>query len=311
LQSSPFLRIGSRGSALALVQARLVQRLLAKAHGVSDEAIEIRTITTTGDRLTDAPLSEVGGKGLFSKEIEGALAAGEIDLGVHSSKDMATKLPDGLVLAAFLEREDIRDAFVSLTAKSLDELPHGARLGSSSLRRSSQMLRARPDLTIVPFRGNVDTRLRKLSEGVADATLLAVAGLNRLGRQGEITSYLDPELFPPAPAQGAIGLEIREGDRRTAELIKPLDHAPTHLTVRAERALLGTLDGSCRTALGALSRIDGNTLHLTGEILSPDGTVAIHDSHSGPLSQPETIGHELGQMLRDKAGSDFLKLFPA
>ncbi|MEO8759189.1 MAG: hydroxymethylbilane synthase, partial [Devosia sp.] len=164
---------------LALVQARLVRKRLAEAHGVPEANIEIRTITTSGDRLTDAPLSEVGGKGLFSKEIEAAIEAGEIDLGVHSSKDMATKLPDGLVLAAFLEREDIRDAFVSLKIKSLDQLPQGAKLGSSSLRRASQMLRARPDLTIVPFRGNVDSRLRKLAEGVADATLLAVAGLNR------------------------------------------------------------------------------------------------------------------------------------
>jgi len=311
LQSSPFLRIGSRGSALALVQARLVRRRLAQAHQVPEETIEIRTITTSGDRLTEAPLSEVGGKGLFSKEIEGALEAGEIDLGVHSSKDMATRLPDGLVLAAFLEREDIRDAFVSLTARSIEDLPHGAKLGSSSLRRSSQMLRARPDLQIVPFRGNVDTRLRKLAEGIADATLLAVAGLNRLGRQGEITSYLDPERFPPAPAQGAIGIEIRSADERTAELIKPLDHLPTHLAVRSERALLGALDGSCRTAIGALSRIEAQTLHLTGEILSPDGGIAICASHSGPLADPERVGHELGQMLRDKAGSDFFKLFPA
>ena len=311
MQSSPFLRIGSRGSALALVQARLVRRRLAQAHQVPEETIEIRTITTSGDRLTEAPLSEVGGKGLFSKEIEGALEAGEIDLGVHSSKDMATRLPDGLVLAAFLEREDIRDAFVSLTARSIEDLPHGAKLGSSSLRRSSQMLRARPDLQIVPFRGNVDTRLRKLAEGIADATLLAVAGLNRLGRQGEITSYLDPERFPPAPAQGAIGIEIRSADERTAELIKPLDHLPTHLAVRSERALLGALDGSCRTAIGALSRIEAQTLHLTGEILSPDGGIAIRASRSGPLADPERVGHELGQMLRDKAGSDFFKLFPA
>ena len=288
-----------------------MRRLLAEAHRVPEDAIEIRTITTSGDRLTEAPLSEVGGKGLFSKEIEGALEQGEIDLGVHSSKDMATKLPDGLVLAAFLEREDIRDAFVSLTAKSVTELPHGAKLGSSSLRRSSQMLRARPDLEIVPFRGNVDTRLRKLAEGVADATLLAVAGLKRLGRQSEITSYLDPELFPPAPAQGAIGIEIRADDARTADLIKVLDHTPTHLSVRGERALLGALDGSCRTAIGALSRIDGLRLQLTGEILSPDGQTAVRASHAGPLADPEAVGHELGQMLRDKAGSDFFKLFPA
>jgi hydroxymethylbilane synthase len=310
LQSPPFLRIGSRGSPLALVQARLVQRLLAETHGVPLEAIPIRIITTSGDKLTDAPLSEVGGKGLFSKEIEGALEAGEIDLGVHSSKDMATKLPDGLVLAAFLEREDVRDAFVSLAVKSLDELPRGAKLGSSSLRRSSQVLRARPDLQIVPFRGNVDTRLRKLRAGVADATLLAVAGLNRLGRQGEITAYLDPDLFPPAPAQGAIGLEIRADDTRTADLIAHLNHPPTTTAVHAERALLGALDGSCRTAIGCVSHLADHTLSLRGQILSPDGRIAIEARHTGPATAPEIIGHELGQILRDKAGSDFLKLFP-
>jgi hydroxymethylbilane synthase len=311
LQSSPFLRIGSRGSKLALVQARLVRKLLAEAHSIPDAQIEIRTITTSGDKLTDAPLSEVGGKGLFYKEIEEALLTNEVDLGVHSSKDMATKLPHGLVLAAFLEREDIRDAFVSLKVKSIDDLPQSARLGSSSLRRSSQMLRARPDLTIVPFRGNVDTRLRKLADGVADATLLAVAGLNRLGRQGEITSYLAPDRYPPAPAQGAIGLEIRADDARTAELIRPLDHAPTAIAVHAERALLGALDGSCRTAIGAVSRLDGDTLTLTGEILSPNGQISIRDTLAGSAQNPAALGHELGQILRDKAGSDFFKLFPA
>jgi hydroxymethylbilane synthase len=311
LQSAPFLRIGSRGSALALVQARLVQGLLATAHGVPAERIEIRTITTSGDKLPDAPLSEVGGKGLFSKEIEAALEAGEIDLGVHSSKDMATSLPDGLVLGAFLEREDIRDAFVSLSVKTLDEMPMGAKLGSSSLRRSAQMLRHRPDLTIVPFRGNVDTRLRKLREGVADATLLAVAGLKRLGRESEITAYLDAEAFPPAPGQGAIGIEIRAEDGRASDLIKVLDHIPTSISVRAERALLGALDGSCRTAIGAVSRIDGQRLMLKGEILSPDGRLEISGSLAGTIADAEALGHELGQILRDKAGSDFLKLFPA
>jgi hydroxymethylbilane synthase len=310
LQSSPVLRIGTRGSNLALFQARLVQKLLADTHGVALEAIEIRTIQTSGDTLKDAPLSEVGGKGLFSKEIEAALQAGEIDLGVHSSKDMATKLPDGLVLAAFLEREDIRDAFVSLKVKSLDDLPQGARLGSSSLRRASQMLRARPDLQIVPFRGNVDTRLRKLADGVADATLLAVAGLNRLGRQSDITAYLDPERFPPAPAQGAIGLEIRADDTRTADLVAPLNHAPTATAVHAERALLAALDGSCRTAIGVVSHIAEKTIGLRGEILSPDGQIAIMAQHAGPAAAPDLVGHELGQILRDKAGSDFLKLFP-
>ena len=176
MQSAPLLRIGTRGSMLALAQAHLVQRLLAEAHGVGREAIEIRVITTSGDRLTDRPLSEAGGKGRFSKEIEAALEAGEIDLGVHSSKDLASYLPDGLVLAAFLEREDVRDAFVSLNYAGVEAMPTGSKLGSSSIRRTAQMLRARPDLEIVPFRGNVDTRLQKLEAGVADATLLAVAG---------------------------------------------------------------------------------------------------------------------------------------
>ena len=310
LQSSAFLRIGSRGSNLALVQARLVQRLLSEAHGVPLEAIQIRTITTSGDRLTDAPLSTAGGKGLFSKEIEAALEAGEVDIGVHSSKDMATRLPDGLVLAAFLEREDIRDAFVSLSVKTLDELPQGARFGTSSLRRASQILRARPDLEIVPFRGNVDTRLRKLTDGVADATLLAVAGLNRLGRASDITDYLDPERFLPAPAQGAIGLEIRADDSRSFELIAPLNHQQTATAVHGERALLDALDGSCRTAIGVVSHIAEKTLMLRGEILSPDGRISIEARHAGPAAAPEAVGHELGQILRDKAGSDFLKLFP-
>ena len=215
MQSAPFLRIGSRGSPLALVQARLVQRQLAETHGVpprADRDLHLHHLRRQVDGR--AAVSEVGGKGLFAKEIEDALLAGEIDFGVHSSKDMATTLPDGLALSAFLEREDIRDAFVSLSAKTLDDLPQGARLGSSSLRRSAQMLRRRPDLKIVPFRGNVDTRLRKLREGVADATLLAVAGLKRLGREAEITAYLDAESFPPAPAQGAIGLEIGDNRRR-------------------------------------------------------------------------------------------------
>ena len=294
-----------------MVQARLVQRLLAEAHGVDPERIEIHPITTSGATLKDAPLSEVGGKGLFSKEIEAALDTNEVDIGVHSSKDMATTLPTGLRLAAFLEREDIRDAFVSLKARSVDDLPRGAKLGSSSLRRAAQMLRARPDLEIVPFRGNVDTRLRKLEDGIADAPLLAVAGLNRLGRQLEITSYLDPERFPPAPAQGAIGLEIRNADQRTADLIAPLNHGPTATAVLAERALLGALDGSCRTAIGAVTRIEGETLRLKGEILSPDGQIAIFGELSGAAAEPARLGHELGQILRDKAGSDFFKLFPA
>src|SRR5690606_5118073 len=196
-----------------MAQALLVRRLLAEAHEVPEDEIAIEAIATSGDRLKEAPLSEVGGKGLFSKEIEAALLDGTIDIGVHSSKDMATTLPDGLILPVFLEREDIRDAFVSLSAATIDALPQGVRFGTSSIRRAAQVRRHRPDLEIVPFRGNVDTRLKKLADGVAAATLLAVAGLNRLGRADRITAFLDPHRFPPAPAQGAIGIECRADDR--------------------------------------------------------------------------------------------------
>jgi len=309
MQSAPLLRIGTRGSNLALAQAHLVQQLLAAAHGVDTAEIEVRVISTMGDRITDRPLSEAGGKGLFSKEIEAALEAGEVDLGVHSSKDMASVLPDGLVLAAFLEREDVRDAFVSLRYGSLDELPQGARLGSSSIRRAAQMLRARPDLEVVGFRGNVDTRLQKLADGVADATLLAVAGLNRLGKAERITSYLDPLRFLPAPAQGAIGIEIREADSRTAALVENLNHAPTATGIAAERALLATLDGSCRTPIGAFTELNGVSLRLTAEILSPDGREFHRDSVEGAAAEASAIGTQLGLKLLEAAGPDFQRQF--
>jgi hydroxymethylbilane synthase len=309
MQSAPFLRIGTRGSMLALAQAHLTQRLLAEAHGVDPERIEIRVISTSGDRIQDRPLSEVGGKGLFSKEIEAALESGEIDLAVHSSKDLASQLPDGLVLAAFLEREDVRDGFVSLRYKSLDDLPQGARLGSSSIRRAAQMLRHRPDLEIVPFRGNVDTRLHKLEAGVADATLLAVAGLNRLGRADRITAYLDPVLFPPAPAQGAIGIEIRADDTRTASLVAPLNHEPTSTAIAAERGLLSTLDGSCRTPIGAFTELNEISCTLTGEILSPDGRERFRFTANGKPEDADAIGARLGQRLLDAAGPEFQRQF--
>ncbi len=309
MQSAPFLTIGTRGSLLALWQAHEVQRLLAAAHGVRPEDIAIRTFTTTGDKLTDRPLSEAGGKGLFSKEIETALVAGEVHLGVHSSKDMASVLPAGLVLAAFLEREDIRDAFVSLEYGSLEEMPAGARLGSSSIRRAAQIMRARPDLQIVPFRGNVGTRLQKLADGVADATLLATAGLNRLGEADKITAHLDPRQFLPAPAQGAICIEIRADDARTAGLVAPLDHKPTSTALAAERALLLTLDGSCRTPIGAFTELNEISCSLTAEILSPDGREFYRDSLSGRPDEAQRIGAELGRRLLAAAGPDFERKF--
>jgi hydroxymethylbilane synthase len=311
LQSAPFLRIGTRGSPLALVQAHLVRKLVAKTNGVDEADIEVQPITTSGDRLGEAPLAEVGGKGLFSKEIEAALEAGTIDIGVHSAKDMATTLPGGLVLAALLEREDVRDAFVSLSARALAELPAGAKVGSSSIRRAAQVLRQRPDVMIVPFRGNVDTRLRKLRDGVADATLLAVAGLRRLDREAEVTEYLDPARFPPAPAQGAIAIESRAGDARTIGIVAPLNHAPTARTVTAERALLRELDGSCRTAIGVLTNLANGTISVKGEILAPSGQNWVEAEQAGSAADAEAIGAELGRKLRAMAGPTLLAALAA
>jgi hydroxymethylbilane synthase len=307
---SPFARIGTRGSPLALFQARLVRARLAQTHDVDPESIEIVPIATSGDRITDRPLSEVGGKGLFTKEIEAALLAGQIDLGVHSSKDVATILPEGLDLPVFLEREDVRDAFISLAIPSVDALPRGARLGTSSIRRAAQFLRYRPDLEIVQFRGNVDTRLAKLEAGIADATLLASAGLNRLGKSDRITELLDPQKFPPAPAQGAISIEIRTDDARMRDLVKPLDHAPTAIAVRAERALLRRLDGSCRTPIAAFTTLGQDGVTLLGQLLSPDGTQCFEARLTGLPSDAERIGDALGQQLLDMAGADFISAFP-
>ena len=287
----------------------MVRSGLASAHGVSPGKIEIVVISTGGDRVQDRPLSELGGKGMFTKEIEQALLSGAIDIGVHSGKDVASVLPPGLVLPVFLPRADIRDAFVSLRFASLDDLPQGAKLGTSSLRRAAQMKRHRPDLEIVPFRGNVDTRLEKLARGVADATLLAAAGLDRLDRADRVTALLDPRQFPSAPAQGAIALEIRDGDARVAGLVAPLDHEATRLAVAMERAFLRELDGSCRTPIGAYSELVGDRLTLTGEILSPDGSQVFRGSEAGTAAAPEEIGTALGRRLLDEAGPDFIALF--
>jgi len=309
LQSQPiFARIGTRGSPLALVQARLVRQLLAEAHGVDPDSIAITVISTGGDRSqqSNASLSEIGGKGLFTKEIDQALLDGVIDIGVHSSKDVATVLPEGITLAAFLEREDVRDAFISVLAKDMAGLPQGAKFGTSSIRRAAQVLRLRPDLVIVPFRGNVDTRLQKLADGVADATMLAVAGLNRLDKADRITAYLDTEQFMPAPAQGAIGLSIRSGDTHFATLVAPLDHQETHRCITAERAMLRVLDGSCRTPVGVLSLLSGDVLTLRGEIISLDGRTTFADAVAGPAAQADGLGAALGRRLLAQAGTDFL-----
>jgi hydroxymethylbilane synthase len=306
LQASP-IRIGTRGSPLALVQAREVRRRLIALHGLDETRIEICVIRTSGDRIQDRNLAEVGGKGLFTKEIEEALSAREIDLAVHSAKDMATRLPDGLAIAAVLEREDVRDAFISLRYASLAEMPPGAKLGTSSLRRQALARRARPDIEVVGFRGNVETRLAKLEAGMADATFLAAAGLNRLGTAHRITGLLDVETMPPAPAQGAIAIETRADDWDTRALVAPLDHQPTAICIAAERAFLGRLDGSCRTPIAGLARLEGGDLHFHGMVLLPDGSEAHAARSSGPAAAAMSIGDKVAEELIARAGPDFLR----
>lgn len=305
------MRIGTRGSPLALTQARLVRGLLAEAHGVAENDIAIEVISTGGDRTqaSNASLTEIGGKGLFTKEIDDAMLDGRVDIGVHSSKDVATRMPDGLRLAAFLEREDVRDAFMSVKVQNIDHLAERARFGTSSIRRAAQVLRQRPDLVIVPFRGNVGTRLQKLLDGVADATMLAMAGLNRLGEGHRATAPLDPEIFMPAPAQGAIGIAVRTDDARMSELVAGLNHAPTHKAITAERAMLAVLDGSCRTPVGALSRLDNETLTLRGQILSLDGKTAFDSAATG--TDPEALGRQVGDDLIAQAGTEWLAQWAA
>ena len=303
---TPFARIGTRSSPLALAQARLVRRLLAEAHGVAEDDIVIDPISTGGDRsqASNASLSEVGGKGLFTKEIDEAMLSGRVDIGVHSSKDVATRLPDGIALVAFLEREDVRDAFLSVKVQSLDHLAERAKFGTSSIRRAAQVLRQRPDLVIVPFRGNVGTRLQKLLDGIADGTMLAMAGLNRLGEGHRATALLDPQVFMPAPAQGAIGLAVRSDDARMAGMVKALDHAPTHTAITAERAMLAVLDGSCRTPVGAFTQLTGGTLTLQGQILSLDGQTSFESRATG--SDPIALGRQVGDDLIAQAGTQWL-----
>jgi hydroxymethylbilane synthase len=299
------IRIGTRGSPLALAQAHEVRDRLVAAHAIAPERIEVAVISTAGDRIQDRPLSEVGGKGLFTQELEEQLTDGRIDLAVHSSKDMPTVLPDGLAITAFLEREDPRDAFISNKAKSLMDLSQGAVVGSSSLRRQALIRRLRPDLSVVQFRGNVQTRLRKLSEGVADATLLANAGLRRLGMADIITDLMDPEFFLPAPGQGAICIEGRDGDRRTDALVEPLNHNATASALACERAFLAELDGSCRTPIAGLATISEAGLAFRGMILTPDGTQAHEITLTGPTADAAGIGREAGRHLRRDAGDAF------
>ncbi len=301
------IRIGSRGSPLAVAQANEVKRRLIAAHGLDESAVEILTFKTTGDRIQDRPLAQAGGKGLFTKEIEEALLASEIELAVHSMKDMPTVLPDGLVIAAMLPREDVRDAFISVRFGSIAELPSGAIVGSSSLRRQAQVRRMRPDLQVIEFRGNVDTRLRKLEQGVADATFLACAGLNRLGQSDRITRVMPTEEMLPAVAQGAIGIEIRQDDDRIAQLVSALDHEPTSICVGTERAFLARLEGSCLTPIAGLAELRDDAIQFRGLILTPDGSRFHEIERQGSPADARAMGDDAGRELRAIAGPDFFQ----
>ena len=303
----PKIRLGTRGSPLALAQAQETRARLVAAHpGLAQPgAVEIRVIKTTGDRIQDRRLSEIGGKGLFTKEIEDALLAREIDAAVHSMKDVPTWFPDGLGLAVILPREDPRDAFFSASGKGLADLPQGALVGTASLRRQAQVLNRRPDLRVESLRGNVQTRLRKLAGGEVEATLLALSGLKRLGLDDKATCVLAPEEMLPAAGQGAIGLETRVDDAATQDLLAPLQDSDSWDCVSAERACLAVLDGSCRTPFAAHAKVAGDTLAFEALIMLPDGTQAQRVTRSGARSDAERLGAEAGQALRDLAGPAF------
>ena len=299
------LKIGTRGSALALYQARETRSRLSKAHCLPEEAFVITVISTSGDRIQDRPLSEVGGKGLFTLEIEEALVSGAIDIAVHSSKDMPTRLPDGLMLAAFLEREDPRDAFIGRSALRLADLPHGATVGSSSLRRQAQIRRIRPDLNIVMFRGNVPTRLKKVADGVVDGTLLALAGLKRLGLEHVVSEVLSLDEFLPALGQGAICVECRETDEGARMMLGAISHGDTAQALTCERAFLAALDGDCRTPLAGYAQVAGGYLTFRGLVLTPDGLTAHTVSDEGSPADAMSIGERAGARIRAIAGADF------
>ncbi|MCV3271748.1 hydroxymethylbilane synthase [Roseobacter sinensis] len=299
------LKIGTRGSPLALAQAHETRARLMSAFDLPEGAFQIVVIKVTGDAIQDRPLKDIGGKGLFTREIEEDLLSGKIDIAVHSMKDMPTVQPEGLVLGTYLPREDVRDAFVSPRLRTLDDLATGAVVGTSSLRRRAQLLNRRPDLQVVEFRGNVQTRLKKLSDGVAECTFLATAGLNRLKMTDVPATPIAAEDMLPAVAQGAIGIERRIGDERTAALLDAIHHGPTGQRLVAERSFLLTLDGSCETPIAGLAELHDGQLHLRGEVLRPDGSEAIFGERRGPISDGQRMGRDLAEELLARAGADF------
>ncbi len=303
------LKIGTRGSPLALAQAYETRRRLGAAFDLPEAAFKIVVIKTTGDDASliakDRPLKEIGNKGLFTKEIEEDLSSGAIDIAVHSMKDMPGAQPKGLLLDTYLPREDPRDAFVSPDVATLKDLPEGAVVGTSSLRRRAQLLNFRSDLNVVEFRGNVQTRLKKLEAKVADCTFLAMAGLNRLDMSHVASSTIEPEDMLPAVAQGAIGIERRADDSRVAEMLEAIHHNETGLRLAAERAFLNTLDGSCETPIAGLANLSGGTIRLRGEVLRPDGSDCINEDRTAAIEDGAELGREMAQSLLDKAGEGF------
>ena len=299
------LRIGTRGSPLALIQAEAVRAAMLAASGVDPASSAIIPIRTTGDRIADRPLTEAGGKGLFTKEIDEALLDRRIDIGVHSAKDMATRMPDGVLIAGCLPRADVRDAFISPIARTIGDLPVGAVVGTSSLRRRALVLRIRPDLRLVDLRGNVDTRLRKIEGGHAHATLLAAAGLMRLGLADRVASFLDADTWLPAPGQGSIAITVRADDAPMRDAVAMIDDRQTSRALAAERAFLEVLDGSCRTPIGGLARIDGEALSFRGIIVKPDGTAAHEVFREGAAGEGVPIGRHAATALLTAGGPEF------
>ncbi|MEM7641222.1 MAG: hydroxymethylbilane synthase [Pseudomonadota bacterium] len=299
------LKIGTRGSPLALAQAHETRMRLMAAMDLPGEAFEIVVIKTTGDRVLDRPLKEIGGKGLFTREIEDQLLAGDIHIAVHSMKDMPTEQPPGLVLDVYLPREDVRDAFITLDGLNIAELPSGSRVGTSSLRRRAQLILRRPNLEVVEFRGNVQTRMEKLRGGVADATFLAMAGLNRLNMSDVPRTAMSPNAMLPAIAQGAIGIERRSDDHAMADILAAIHDRDTGLRIAAERAFLRTLDGSCETPIAGLALLEGGSLSLRGEILRPDGSDVLEEAGTAPAEDGAALGVELARKLLDRAPDGF------
>ena len=303
-KSSSPLVIGTRGSPLALAQAHETMGRLIRSTGLDESCFKIKVIKTTGDKIQDRPLSEVGGKGLFTKEIEEAMLDNNIDIAVHSMKDMPVICPEGLIISCYLPREDVRDSFISTKYKSISELPNGATVGTSSLRRRAQLLNKRPDLKIVEFRGNVQTRLRKLNEGIADATFLACAGLNRLGRN-EISNPIETDDMLPAIAQGCIGIEQRKNDIEISKILSVINDKSASLRLAAERSLLLGLDGSCQTPIAGLAELNGQQMRLRGEVIRPDGSEVLQDEITCPVSEGVEMATLMAKRFRNQMGENF------